>query len=63
MRHLGRISALPARAQTEGDNGAAICNDINNDFQAQLCFFTELLINFFLPVFTLKASINPDAGR
>lgn len=65
MKHLHRISALPKRAQTttptDDDSGAAICSDINNDFQAQLCFIVELLTSFFLPVFTLKASTNPDA--
>lgn len=65
MKHLGRITALPFRAQTTPpvDEGpATICSDINNDFQAQLCFLVELLTNFFLPVFTIKSATNPDAG-
>jgi len=54
MKHLASISRVPLRAQTDG--GFEICNDIANDFQAQLCFVTELLVRFFLPILDSKNS-------
>ena len=59
MKHVTCITNLPKRAQDDG--GITICNDIGNDFQAQLCFLTELLTSFFLPLFTLKVSTDPNA--
>jgi hypothetical protein len=60
MKHVHRISALPKRAQTDGTD-TAICTDIGNDYQAQLCFLVELLTSFFLPVLQLKVSTDPNA--
>ena len=54
MRHLALVSRAPLRAQTDGN--FEICNNIANDFQAQLCFVTELLVRFFLPIFESKSS-------
>lgn len=53
MKHVATISRAPKPAQT---TTFAICNDIANDFQAQLCFVTELLVNFFLPIYNAKSS-------
>lgn len=61
MKHVHRISALPCRAQTDGTSDVAICSDISNDYQAQLCFLVELLTSFFLPLFQLKVSTDPNA--
>ncbi len=59
MKHMTLITSLPKQAQTDG--GITICSDIGNDFQAQLCFLTELLTSFFLPLFELKVSTDPNA--
>lgn len=61
MKHLSGISRLPIKAQTEGEgDGIAICTDISNDYQAQLCFVVELLTSFFLPLFNIKNNGNPN---
>ncbi len=59
MKHARPLTALPAKAQT--GSTAAICNDISNDYQAQLCFLVELLTSFFLPLATIKRNGNPNA--
>lgn len=59
MKHARSITVLPAKAQTDGN--VAICNDISNDYQAQLCFLVELLTAFFLPLASIKRGGNPNA--
>jgi len=59
MKHARPISKVPNAAQTDGT--AAICSDISNDYQAQLCFLVELLTSFFLPLFSIKRNGNPNA--
>lgn len=59
MKHARPISMAPSKAQTDGT--VAICDDISNDYQAQLCFLVELLTNFFLPLFSIKRNGNPNA--
>jgi len=56
MKHIAHISRLPVKAQTDPQ----ICSNLANDFQARLCFITELLLNFVLPVFTTKFEAEQD---
>ncbi len=47
MRHVKAISRTPARAQS-------ICDNLDNDYQAFLCFFFEFLVAFILPLVDVK---------
>lgn len=53
MRHLRRVSKGPKRAQS------SLCTNIDNDFQAQLCFVFEVLTSFFLPILQFKQPEEP----
>ncbi len=48
MRHVRCISMQPAKAQT------GICEAVDTDFQARLCFAMEFFTSFLLPIVTLK---------
>lgn len=52
MKHVACLSKTPAKAQTTG-----ICSSVTNDYSALLCFMTELLVGFFLPLAQIK---NPE---
>ena len=52
MKHVACLSKSPAKAQT-----SSICGNVSNDYSALLCFMTELLVNFFLPLAQIK---NPE---
>ena len=47
MHHIQRISRPPAKAQD-------ICDNIQSDYQAMMCFLLELLTAFFLPLAQMK---------
>lgn len=49
MRHLKRVSNLPAPAQTSG-----LCEDITTEGQAKFCFVLSFLEGFLLPVIEMK---------
>lgn len=53
MRHLKRVSNLPAPAQTSG-----LCEDITTEGQAKFCFVLSFLEGFLLPVMELKAGVT-----
>jgi hypothetical protein len=50
MRHTKPLSRIPARAQVTG----GVCDNINSNSQATLCFLLQLLTSFFLPVAQIK---------
>lgn len=54
MRHVRRISTAPVKAQSEG-----VCEAIESDFQARLCFSIQFLTGFLLPVLQLKDGEEP----
>ncbi len=54
MKHLRSLSQRPALAQS-----TSLCTNIDNDFQAQLCFVFEVLTSFFLPLVQLKQPEEP----
>ncbi|HPO15874.1 MAG TPA: hypothetical protein PLI09_20700 [Candidatus Hydrogenedentes bacterium] len=43
MRHLKAVGRQPALA-------ASMCDDVTSDFAARLCFISEVLIQFLLPM-------------
>lgn len=45
MKHLHKLSAVPARAQTEG-----LCTDITGDLQARYCFVLSFFSDVFVPI-------------
>ena len=45
MKHICRISAVPARAQTEG-----LCTNITGDLQARYCFVLAFFSDVFIPL-------------
>ena len=49
MKHIHTLSQLPKPAQS-----AALCSNIESDFQAELCFIVEILISFALPLLSSK---------
>jgi len=49
MRHLRSISTIPRKAQETG-----VCEGIESDFQARLCFMIQFLTSFILPWLELK---------
>lgn len=53
MRHIRLLTLVPPRAET------ALCTAISSDFQAQLCFLSQVLTGFFLPVLQLKQPVVP----
>ncbi len=55
MNHLQRISRPPAKAQD-------ICNNIQSDYQAMMCFLINLLTAFFLPLAQLKSPNDGEAA-
>jgi hypothetical protein len=56
MKHVRTLSQTPAPAQT------SLCNAIDNDFQAWLCFALTVLSDIFLPLVQLKQPEDPPAG-
>ncbi len=48
MKHVRKISRGPAQAQS------GLCDNIDNDYQAMLCFMIQLLTAFFLPLADIK---------
>lgn len=57
MKHLARISRMPARAQTS----EGLCTEIDTDFQGRLCFLVTLLTEFLLPLAVVKnGGSNPE---
>ena len=45
--HIKGISRRPVKAQS-------ICDSIDNEYQAMLCFLLQLLTDFFLPLADIK---------
>lgn len=43
MKHLKVVARKPVLA-------ASLCDNVNSDFAAQLCFVSTLLVQFLLPV-------------
>ena len=55
MMHIRGISRRPVKAQS-------ICDDIDNEYQAMLCFLMQLLTQFFLPLSDIKSPSEPETG-
>ncbi len=45
MKHIRKLSAIPARAQGEG-----LCTNITGDLQARYCFVLAFFSNVFVPL-------------
>ena len=56
MRHVRTISLRPVQAQT------GICEGIESDFQARLCFLLQFLTGFLLPFMQLKSG-DPNGNE
>lgn len=57
MKHLCRISNVPARAQSDG-----MCTNIENSTQARVCFVLSLLTDFFFPIIQLVSNNKSGTG-
>jgi hypothetical protein len=59
MKHVVCLSKAPAKASTT----TGICGTVTNDYSALLCFMTQLLTDFFLPLAQLKNPTPPSEGE
>ncbi len=55
MRHMRKISRIPAAADSQG-----LCTDVNSELQARFCFvlafLTDVLVPLMLPFIQIKTS-------
>ncbi|MBI2434795.1 MAG: hypothetical protein HYV26_18215 [Candidatus Hydrogenedentes bacterium] len=57
MRHVRPVSMWPAKAQTDG-----ICANVEDDYEARLCFIVEVLTTFLLPLLQAKNDTGSETA-